>query len=238
MVKSKYLIGLNIIMIFLSLIGSIVNDTQHNIDGKITNIIVGIIVVIGITLVTANLYRLHNINYKKYDNIIEETTEINKEDLKNEVSKFIIKEKQMYLILSVMYMISFFIVALKLSSLYINEIYRVLLFGSILYLGITVIISIFRFNKVNVYATGSILVILYLYILILGSFIFGLIDISNEITYELIKEKIVQGFAGFFNYPENVNYFNITQFMIGKFMEWFFFGAISALLINQLNEAN
>lgn len=238
MVKSRYLIVLNFIMIFLGAVSGFVNDTQLNIDGKITNIIAVIIVAIGILLVTANLYKVHNINDKKYDSFIEETTKINKENFKKLAKRYIFREKQLYLILSVMYMISFVIVALPLSSLNINEISRVLLFGPILYLGITVIISIFRFNKFNVYLTGIILVILYLYILMLGSFIFGFISIPNEITHELVKERIIQGFAGFFNYPENVNYFNITQFMLGKLMEWFFFGAVSALLINQLNDTN
>ena len=238
MVKSRYLIILNIIMIFLGLVSSLVNDTQLNIDGKITNIIAVIIVAIGIILVTANLYRVHKINDKKYDNLIKDTIEINRETLKKKAEEYIVLEKKLYLNLTVMYIISFAIVASSLSNLNINEISRVLLFGGILYLGITVIISIFRFNKFNIYVTGTILVILYLYILILGSCIFGFMSIPNEITHELMKERIIQGFAGFFNYPDNVNYFNITQFMLGKFMEWFFFGAVSALLINQLNDTN
>lgn len=238
MVKSRYLIILNIIMIFLGLVSSLVNDTQLNIDGKITNIIAVIIVAIGIILVTANLYRVHKINDKKYDNLIKDTIEINRETLKKKAEEYIVLEKKLYLNLTVMYIISFAIVASSLSNLNINEISRVLLFGGILYLGITVIISIFRFNKFNIYVTGTILVILYLYILILGSCIFGFMSIPNEITHELMKERIIQGFAGFFNYPDNVNYFNITQFMLGKFMEWFFFGAVSALLISQLNDTN
>ncbi|MBS5787937.1 MAG: hypothetical protein KIC98_08500 [Clostridioides difficile] len=238
MVKSRYLIILNIIMIFLGLVSSLVNDTQLNIDGKITNILAVIIVAIGIILVTANLYRVHKINDKKYDNLIKDTIEINRETLKKKAEEYIVLEKKLYLNLTVMYIISFAIVASSLSNLNINEISRVLLFGGILYLGITVIISIFRFNKFNIYVTGTILVILYLYILILGSCIFGFMSIPNEITHELMKERIIQGFAGFFNYPDNVNYFNITQFMLGKFMEWFFFGAVSALLISQLNDTN
>ncbi|CEO35530.1 Uncharacterised protein [[Clostridium] sordellii] len=238
MIKSRYLISLNIIMIFLGVVSRLIDDTKLNTDGKITNIVVIIIVAIGIMLVTANLYRIHNINDKKYNNLIEATTEINKKNFKKGVELYIIREKQLYLILSLMNMISFVIVALPLSSLNINEISRVSLFGAILYLGITLIISIFRFNKFNVYVTGIILVILYLYTLMIGSCIFGFIGIPNQITNELIEGRIIQGFAGFFNYPDNVNYFNITQFMLGKFMEWFFFGAVSALLINQLNDKN
>lgn len=45
MLKSRYLIILNIIMIFLGLVSSLVNDTQLNIDGKITNIIAVLIVI-------------------------------------------------------------------------------------------------------------------------------------------------------------------------------------------------
>lgn len=135
--------------------------------------------------------------------------------------------------------ILFIISIFSIMNLY--ESTRLFIFCTVVFYVICVIILMFQSTNINVFLSVFIIITLYLILIFFGSILFGGMilpeGVSSEEMNEITKNCFMNGLYGFFNYPseDNVSYFYLGQYLLGKLIEWFFLGAISGLLIKQLD---
>lgn len=104
--------------------------------------------------------------------------------------------------------------------------------------------QLLRTTNINIEFSALLMISMYIFILIYGSFVFGSYSYVLQNNSHNIENQIFNliklGISNFFNYKESTNVVeNIVyfiQYISGKIIEWMFLGCFSAIIIKRIVE--